>query len=160
MMPEPARTRCLICGSRQLQPVLNLSVEDIPHGAPGHVFTFGYKLIAECEACGHGQLEKYSHDCFHYEGDEDWEMYWWYALRPDALLRLQALLESCPNRLDAACECALHKSLRASSQRLWGGVTHAVNPTGKVTYAWVVLEEQSDYAELKIDLQAGSNPAV
>jgi hypothetical protein len=40
-MSEPARTRCLICGSSPVRSLLNLSVEDVPHGAPGYVFTFG-----------------------------------------------------------------------------------------------------------------------
>ena len=56
-----ARATCVICGSRQLQPLLDLSVGGVPHGAAGHVFTFGYNSVAVCEACGHGQLEKYSH---------------------------------------------------------------------------------------------------
>jgi hypothetical protein len=130
-----ARATCVICGSRQLQPLLNLSVEDVPHGAPGHVFTFGYNIVAVCAACGHGQLEKYSHDCFHYPGDEDWDMYWWYALRPGDVARVRDRSARCPDRLNAECACALHRSLRESSQRLWGGVKHAVNPAGKTAFA-------------------------
>ena len=159
-MHNLARSTCLSCGSRQLQPLLILSVEDVPHGAPGHVFTFGYNIVAECEACGRGQLEKFSHDCFHYEGDEDWDMYWWYALRPDEVMRLRDLLARCPNPLDATCACALHQSLRSSSMRLWGGVTHAVNPAGKVAFTWVTVEEESDHAVLKVDQLAGTSQSV
>jgi hypothetical protein len=159
-MLNPARPACLICGSRQLRPLLNLSVEDIPHGSPGHVFTFGYNLVAECDACGHGQLEKFSHDCFHHEGDEDWDMYWWCALRPADVARLRDLLARCPDSFNAQCECALHQSLRASSMRLWGGVRHAVTPAGQVAFAWVVLEEQPDHIILHLDSQAGSQSAA
>ena len=154
-MPDPARAHCLICGSSQLRPLLNLSVEDVPHGAPGHVFTFGYNSVSVCEACGHGQLEKYSHECFHYEGDEDWDMYWWYALKPDGVARLRGLLVSCPDPLNAACECALHHSLRASSMRLWGGAKHATDPAGRVKYAWALLDEPPDQIVLKVDQQGG-----
>jgi hypothetical protein len=135
--------------------LLNLSVEGVPHGAPGHTFTFGYNIVTVCEACGHGQLEKYSHDCFHYEGDEDWDMYWWYALRPADVTLLRELLPHCPDPLNAICACALHQSLRVSSMRMWGGVTHAVNPAGKITFAWAVLEELSDRVALKVDEQGG-----
>ena len=159
-MLDPARLRCLICGNSRLQPLLNLSFEDIPHGAPGHIFTFGYNIVSVCEACGHGQLEKYSHDCFHYAGDEDWDMYWWYVLRPDDVTRLRNLLVRCPAAFNAACECALHQSLRASSMRLWGGVRHAVNPAGKVEFAWVVLDEQPDRVVLMVDQPRGTGRAA
>jgi hypothetical protein len=159
-MLAPAHPRCLICSSLQLRPLLSLSLENVPHGEPGHVFTFGYNIVAVCEVCGHGQLEKYSHDCFHYEGDEDWDMYWWYALRPDDVARLRDLLARCPDSLNAECECALHQSLRASSMRLWGGVLHAVNPTGKIVFAWVQLEEQPDHAALIVDQQHGFEQAA
>jgi hypothetical protein len=159
-MPEPARVRCLICGDSPVRPLLNLSVEDVPHGAPGHIFTFGYNTVSVCEACGHGQLEKYSHDCFHYEGDEDWEMYWWYTLRPNDVARLRDLLARCPDPLDAACECVLHQSLRASSMRLWGGVQHAVNPAGTVKFVWLRLAEQLDRVMLEVDQQCGLGQGV
>jgi hypothetical protein len=152
-MLDPAHARCLICGSSHLQPLLNLSVEDVPHGAPGHVFTFGYNIVTVCETCGHGQLEQYSHDCFHFEGDEDWEMYWWYAFDPHTMSRLRDLLTTCPDPLNAGCSCALHHSLRDSSKRLWGGVKHVVNPAGKISFAWLLLEEQPSLVALKVDEQ-------
>jgi hypothetical protein len=151
-MLNSARAICLICGSRSLQPFLNLSETGTSHGAAEHNFTHAYQLIVVCEACGHGQLEKYSHDCFHYYGDEDWEMYWWYALNPIDLRRLQVLL--------AACSCALHRSLRDSGERLWGGVTHAIDPAARTEFAWVRLEEQSDQVALKVDQQRGLGRAA
>jgi len=152
-MLSVARTSCLICGSRQLQPFLNLSETGIPHDAAGHNFTHAYHVIAICEACGHGQLEIYSHDCFHYYGDEDWDMYWWYALQPAEVLRLRALLEGCPDRLNAQCSGALHRSLRESSERLWGGIKHAINPEGKISFAWLSFIEQPDRPSLQVDRQ-------
>lgn len=155
-----ARSSCLICDSQQLRPLLNLSVEDVPHGAPGHLFTFGYNIVVTCEACGHGQLEKYSHDCFHYYGDEAWDMYWWYALSPTTIGRLRDLLSACPDPLNAVCDCALHRSLRGSGERLWGGVQHAVDPGGMIKFAWLLLEEQRDQVTLQVDQQKGSGQAA
>jgi hypothetical protein len=152
-MLNVARASCLICGSRPLQPLLNLSEEGVPHGAAGHNFTSAYQIIAVCGACGHGQLEKYSHDCFSHYADEDWEMYWWYALNPIELRRLRDLLIDCPDQLNVACTCALHRSLRESADRLWGGVQHAIDPGGLVKFAWALLAEQPDQIELKLDRQ-------
>jgi hypothetical protein len=155
-----ARTSCLICGNRPLQPLLNLSEHGVPHGATGHNFTSGYQIIAVCGACGHGQLESYSHDCYSHYADEDWEMYWWYALSPAAVARLHALLTDCTDALNAACQCALHRSLRESSDRLWGGVKHAVAAEGKIDFAWVVVDEQANQITLKVDQQKGSGQAA
>ena len=159
-MLTSAHVRCLICGSRQLQPLLNLSEEGTSHSAAGHNFTYAYQIITVCGACGHGQLEKYSHDCFHYYGDEDWEMYWWYALDSSAVRRLRELLANCPDQLNAACECALHRSLRESAARLWGGVTHAIDPAARTEFAWVLLEEQPEQVALKVDQQRGLGQAT
>ncbi len=159
-MLSVARAGCLICGSRQLQPFLNLSETGTSHGAAEHNFTHAYQIIAICEACGHGQLEKYSHDCFHYYGDEDWEMYWWYALSPTTMNRLRDLLADCPDPLNTACDCTLHRSLRDSSERLWGGVRHAIDPAGKIAFAWAVLCEQPDRATLQVDPQRVSEQAA
>ena len=129
MLDQRVHVSCLICGSRQLQPLLNLSEEGMSHSAAGHNFTYAYQIITVCGACGHGQLEKYSHDCFHYYGDEDWEMYWWSCARfergaPPARYCLRRIARI---DLNAACAmCALHRSLRESAARLWGGVTHAI----------------------------------
>ena len=159
-MLHPARSRCLICGSSRLQPFLNLSETGTSHGAAEHNFTHAYQIIVICEACGHGQLEKCSHDCFDYYGDEDWDMYWWYALSPIMLTRLRDLLVACPDRLNTACNCALHRSLRDSGERLWGGVKHAIDPAGKVKFAWLLLEEQPDQVTLQVDQQKGSGQAA
>jgi hypothetical protein len=135
-------------------------MEGMPHSTTGHNFAYAYKLIALCEACGHGQLEIYSHDCYpHYE-DEDWDMYWWVALNPIDLRRLAELLIACPDPLNPACACALHDGLRDSAGRLWGGVRHAIDPSGKVKFAWVMVDQQLDHAILKVDPQAGISQAT
>ena len=155
----PARA-CLICGNRQLQPFLNLSEVGGPHSAAGHNFTSEYKVIVFCRACGHGQLERYSHDCYSHSEDEDWEMYWWYALSPAEVLRLRALLTDCPDALNAECQCVLHRSLRESGERLWGGVKHTIDPAARTEFAWVRLEEQPDQVALKVDQQRGLGQAA
>jgi hypothetical protein len=159
-MLTSARASCLICGSRSVQPFLNLSETGTPHGAAAHQFTHAYQLIVVCGACGHGQLESYSHDCFHYDGDEDWDMIWWYALDPLALRRLRNLLAECPDQRNAECSCAVHRSLRASGERLWGGVKHAIGPEEKIGFAWIVVDEQSAGVTLEVDQQKGIDQAV
>jgi len=159
-MLNSACTSCLICGSQQLQPLLNLSEVGVPHGAAGHNFTYAYQIITVCDACEHGQLEKYSHDCFSHYEDEDWEMYWWYALDPIALRRLRDLLVDCPDHLNTACQCTLHRGLRESSERLWGGVKHVTRPGEKAGFAWVVLDEQTGRVTLKVDQQKGIGQVV
>jgi hypothetical protein len=159
-MLNSARPSCLICGSQQLQPFLNLSEMGTSHGAAAHQFTHAYQIIVVCGTCRHGQLEKYSHDCFHSYGDEDWEMYWWYALGPNAMQHLRDLLIDCLDRLNVDCDCAVHRSLRVSAERLWGGVKHAVDPVEKVKFAWLLLEEQLDHVTLKVDRQKSIGWAV
>lgn len=158
-MPDPARTQCLICGSSQLRPFLNLSETGTPHGAAEHNFTRAYQTFAICDACGHGFLEVYAHDCFHYYGDEDGDMYWWYVPDPIAMNRLHDLMAQCPDPLSTACDCALHRGLCHSGERLWGGVKHAVNPIAKIAFAWALLEEQPDRAVLKVVNQRGLQQA-
>jgi hypothetical protein len=87
-------------------------------------------------------------------------MYWWYALRPGDVARVRDRSARCPDRLNAECACALHRSLRESSQRLWGGVKHAVNPAEKTAFAWALLEEQPDQVALKVDQQHGPGQAA
>lgn len=154
--PLYARSHCLICGDQALQPLLNLSESGIPHGAAGHVLTYDYSAVAVCSQCGSGQLEKYSHDCFHYPGDEDWDMYWWFVLTPADILRLRTFLGRCPNRLDAQCDCALHTALRVSSARLWGGVRHRVVPQVQTEFAWLTLTEDDNLLTLHVDTQKQS----
>jgi hypothetical protein len=137
-------TACLICGSRELQPLLSLYEEGVDHGSPGHSITYAYGVLAACQACGRGQLESFSHDCFHYYGDEDWDMFFWFALEPPDVVRLRDALRGCPDPQDAGCGCAPHVSLRASGSHLWGGIPHAVAPGPSPRFAWLRVEEHAD----------------
>ena len=154
------RTHCLICGSHELRPLLSLSEEGALHGESEHNFAYSCNSVAVCEKCGHGQLESYSHDCFSYYEDEDWEMYWWYALSPAEVLRLRALAGRCPDRLNPECGCSIHRNLRYSVERLSSGVDHAVFPEEKADFVWLYLEERSDQVALKIDKQKGTGQAT
>ena len=159
-MPKIARVVCLICGRQQLQPLINLSEDGIPHNGVGHNFTYSYDVMTVCENCGHGQLESYSHDCYVRWDDEDQEMYWWYALTPSDVLRLRDVFDSCPDWLNAACDCSVHHSLRSSKKRLWGGVLHAVSPRQKITFTWLYLEMDKNQVILKLDKEKGIGQAA
>jgi hypothetical protein len=155
---EYARTNCLICGSKLLQPLCAVSEQGVPHGIAGHNFVCSYSTISGCQDCGHGQLEKFSHDCWSY--DEDWDMYWWYGLSPTEVIHLQNRLKKCPAWQQSTCDCAVHQDLRASSERLWGGVKHAVFAWEKTSFAWIRLEETGDKIILQLDEQRGVTQAT
>jgi hypothetical protein len=74
--------------------------------------------------------------------------------------RLRDLLADCPDPLNTACDCTLHRSLRDSGERLWGGIKHAVDPAGKIAFAWLLLEEHPDHVALKVDQQRGLGQAA
>lgn len=147
----PDRLACLICNSTPVQPMLNLTEEGVSHGEAGHNFTYSYRTLAVCEICGCGQLEYLDHDCFSY--DEDWDMYWWYALGPSEVQQLCEALAACPAPLDACCMCAIHQALRASSRRLWGGRPHTTSPRQKASFSWLSLREEEQHLQLMIDIQ-------
>jgi len=87
-------------------------------------------------------------------------MYWWYALGPMVVRRLRDLLAACPDSLQTKFHCALHRSLRESGERLWGGVKHTVDPAEKIAFAWLLLEEQPDRVTLEVDQPRGPGQAV
>ncbi len=159
-MPAIARTTCLICGSQQLRAFLSLTERGTPHGAAGHQHVYDYTIIGVCADCEHGQLETFSHDCFSHPTDEDWDMYWWYALAPADVDRLTAMTERCPDRLNAQCNCAVHRGLRESSGRLWGGVRHAVAVRPKAAFAWLRLQESAESVTLTVDKEKGLGSAA
>lgn len=154
-MPSIARTTCLICGSLQVQPLLSLSERGTPHRTVTHNSVYEYSVLGVCANCGHGQLEIYSHDCFGHPADEDWDMYWWYAITPDDVFRLSAKIKSCPGRLNAQCTCTVHQTLRKSTGTLWGGVKHAFVISGKTSFAWLRLIESAETMTLMVDKKKG-----
>ncbi len=131
---------CPVCGASAWRPLLWLERKGVPHGDKGHNVVFREERMDLCAACGHALLEVYSHDCW--DHDEDWDMYWWFALAPEGATRLQGLLASCPTPQEPTCACAVHASLRASSERLYGGVRHLTGPSGQVPHAPMRLEDR------------------
>ena len=127
----------------------------MPHTEAGHQFAHAYSIVSVCGVCGHGQLEQYSHDCFSFYEDDDWNMYWWYALAPAEVSRWRARVDRCPDRLNAQCDCALHRDLRASGEHLAGGVAHAVSPEEHIRFAWIVLDDRDNPVTLNIDTERG-----
>lgn len=103
---------CNVCDSEDLTPVMNISKTGVSHGLPGHNHTYDYTVLSVCPKCQHGQLVKYSHDCWAYYGDEDWDMYWYYDLQTSDIKQVDALLEKCPNPLDTDCSCAIHTAMK------------------------------------------------
>jgi hypothetical protein len=158
-MFTPTRTTCIICGSPQPQILFNLAESGVPHSTPGHRFAYSYKVISVCNKCGHGQLEAYSHDCFKHYTDEPWEMFWMYAFTPTEVLRLSAKIKNCPDPQNPQCQCQIHQQLRISSERLWS-VPHVESPHGKITFAWICLDESKPQLQLRLDSRKGHGQAV
>ncbi|MBN2006508.1 MAG: hypothetical protein JXA21_24365 [Anaerolineae bacterium] len=146
------KPKCLVCG-KPAQVLMELDEHGIPHGEPGHNVAYSYAVISVCGACGHGVLEKYSHDCWDY--DEDWDMYWWYALAPGDVAELRRCLTGCPNPLNHACDCPVHVALRKSSEYAYGGVRHAYSQSSRAQYAWLTLEVHEGMPKFVVDKDRG-----
>lgn len=145
------RITCVVCASKQLQPLVWIHVRGIPPSEPEHNIIYDYSGILVCQACGYGQLEKFSHDCWSH--DEDWDMYWWFALNPDDTKSLAQLLVACPNPLDARCTCPIHASLRHSDEYLYAGVSHVCFPERQTRFGRLVLDVQAGIPSLSVDAQ-------
>ena len=145
------RPTCVVCGSKDLNALVWIHLRGVPHGDPGHNVVYDYSGIIGCGACGHAQLEKFSHDCWSRDEDEEWEMYWWYALNPDDAKQLHQLLDSCPAPLDPNCVCPIHEGLRQSSEYVHGGVRHAYFANEKTRYRWLSLEVREGIPSLRMD---------
>ena len=131
---------CLVCDNKGLAKLLLVKEQGVPHGTPGHDVVHDVTLLLVCQHCKHAILQVYSHDCLPYEGDEDWEMYWWFVLKPDGLAHLRTWLPSCPRPLDPHCSCALHQGLR-SAPSLNVGITHSYTPHRHAPFAWLVFSD-------------------
>lgn len=151
LMFKYARKNCLLCNSRKLQPLFALSEEGVLHGEPDHKYAFSYDSFCVCTKCGHGQLERYSHDCFSPYEDEDWNMYWWYVISPPDALRLKVLLANCPDTRNPKCDCSTHRQLRESEKLGWVIQRHAISPEEKAGFAWLTIEERGAHVTLKLD---------
>jgi len=136
------RATCTVCDFPALAPLIWIEQSGFPHGDAGHNTTYSRHAMAVCQQCDHAQLSSYSHDCW--SSDEDWDMYWWYVLDPPDVAQLRALLKACPKPRDPHCGCSIHVALRSTSERLYGGIQHAVSPDGKVRSAKISLEMIED----------------
>lgn len=146
-----SRLQCIVCGARNLQLLCVLQTQGVPHGEPGHNVSYDRALVSICATCGCGQLEKYSHDCWSI--DEDWDMYWWYALPSADTSRLRQWLRACPTPQNGQCDCEIHQQLRTDTRRLAGAVPHASAPEAQARFAWLALDQQGAQLQLRIDPQ-------
>lgn len=103
---------CNICDSENLTLFMNIAKTGVSHGLPGHQYTYASTILLVCQQCQHGQLVTYSHDCWGYFQDEDWDMYWYHDLQPSDMKQVEILLRECPNPLDADCSCAVHTAMK------------------------------------------------
>ncbi len=110
-------TRCFACGADgKLSVVAVLDEDGIPPGEPGHSIGYSHILIAHCEECGCGQVERLDHDCFDWE--DVWDQYEWYQLSKSDAEKLLKSLESCPDPMSPECRCDIHVSLYNSVKKL------------------------------------------
>jgi hypothetical protein len=137
------RISCLVCGSSNLESLMWIATRGVPHGESGHKYVYDYTTMVMCTACGHAQMESYSHECWNPPWEEDWDMYWWYVLDRDSSDSLRSLLTSCPAPLDASCDCPIHNALRDSSDKAYGGILHVETPNARSRYTHLTLEMQS-----------------
>jgi hypothetical protein len=159
-MSQYDRIACLICGSRRRRPVVWMAEAGIPHGDEGHELVYSAAVISCCESCGHGQLERYSHDCFSFYQDEDWDMYWWYALDPTTVTDLRQQLAGCPDPANGRCDCPVHTAWRTDCRALYGGVRYAIAPNQAADFAWLTVEAAADGPHLRIDAAKGTAAAA
>jgi hypothetical protein len=140
---EPELKACLACGAADLHAVARLRREGVPHGRWCHRFQFERAMIAACARCGHGQLERFSHDCFQsYDAEgahESWDLYWWYLLAPDALAQVREVMRPCGRPLVPRCACAAHALLREASGAISGSRRAVSSADGRVPFARVGL---------------------
>lgn len=139
---------CLSCRCPRLAPLLALGEKGIAPEKPGHNVVYSYVALSMCGDCGHGQLERYSHDCWSH--DDDWDMYWWFVLGPDELTKLRELMRACPRPLDVGCACPLHADLRASAAQCWGGVPHVTLHSHAAAFSRVAIERADGRLAFKV----------
>ena len=139
------RKNCLVCQSVALEPLIHIMARGYPHGHRQHEVSYRYKTAVVCRSCGQGQLESYSHDCWGYHGDEDWDMYWWFLFDVVQTAQLSQLVAQCPTPLAADCACDLHRSLQSSCERLFSSHRSVSRPNlPKPLFASLRLDLSAD----------------
>ncbi|GCE06882.1 hypothetical protein [Dictyobacter aurantiacus] len=144
-----AITSCLVCQASGLELLMHVRDAGIPHEASGHNFAYASTLLLACQQCGSGILQKYSHDCWNYWEDEDWDMYWWYVLDLTSMQTIRQLLETCPAAQDPSCNCTLHLILRGS-ETIYGGIQHANAPSSHADFARLTIVQEGDHSKLQL----------
>ena len=140
---------CLVCQATNPERLMHVRDAGIPHEAAGHNFVYASTLLLACQQCGSGILQKYSHDCWNYWDNEDWEMYWWYVLDLGDMRTIRKMLEACPAAQDPTCNCDLHRILRGS-ENIYGGIMHANTPSSHADFARLVLVKDGDNSALQL----------
>jgi len=110
------RTSCILCGSEKLSVVAVIDKDGIPPGERGHNIGYYHVMLAQCQSCGCGLLERLDHDCFDF--DSVFDQYEWYLLERSDITKLMRNFQSCPNLMRYNCDCTIHDSLRSSIDSL------------------------------------------
>jgi hypothetical protein len=143
---------CNVCDSENLTLFMDIAKTGVSHGLPGHKYTYDSTILLVCQQCQHGQLVKYSHDCWAYFGDENWDMYWYYDLQPSDMKQLEILLRECPNPLDADCSCAVHTTMKTAWEFTSSYQANQKISTRSVPFTRVSLEIQRDSSILTVQV--------
>jgi hypothetical protein len=97
------RTSCPVCKSEKLKVVSVIDQDGVPPGEPEHNIGYNQIMLARCQSCGSGLVERLDHDCF--DHDSVFDQYEWYILSKSDLkncLKLfKRVLIPCPRSVHA-----------------------------------------------------------
>ncbi|WP_431973416.1 hypothetical protein [Micromonospora haikouensis] len=106
---------CAACGNREKY-LIRIYRWGVPHGHSGHQINYRWTDLYACPGCDAGRLVVFDHDCFAPPFEEPWDMSWEWQVAADGVRCLQTTLARCPDPMEPSCSCAVHLSLRASSE--------------------------------------------
>lgn len=106
------RKSCISCGSRNLSVTAVIDRGGYPPGDPKHNIGYDHVMLAQCQSCGCGLVERLDHDCFDF--DSVFDQCEWYLLERSDITKLISNFQSCPNPMRYNCDCTIHDSLRSS----------------------------------------------
>jgi hypothetical protein len=109
------RVTCWTC-EESLEIRFVVAVDGMPPDDPDHSLYYRHTVIGRCPRCGRGQVERFDHDCFHW--DEPWDMAGWWCLAAEDEQLLERAMRRCPLPRDGTCRCELHASLASSLARV------------------------------------------
>lgn len=110
------RKSCSYCGLRNLSVLAIIDKDGIPPAEPKHNIGYYHIMLAKCQDCGRGMVERLDHDCFDF--DSVFDQYEWYLLDRPTVTKLLKSFQSCPDPMRHDCDCAIHHSLRSSIDSL------------------------------------------